>query len=102
MATEWRLSLEFGGKTNCYVRTLSWDEYTHFKQTGELPKPGPVPSAESQPFGFYRDFAPPRRPLPHHERHWPGTSPGLNRFGFPTKRQFPTRRRLRLIVNNSK
>jgi hypothetical protein len=100
MASEWRLSLEFHNKLNCYSRTISRDELETFKATGELPV-GRLPSAESQPFGFYRGFAPPRRIFPHHERHWPGTSPGRNRLGLPSKRTFPTRPRLRLIVSNS-
>src|SRR5262245_32617068 len=98
MSGEWRLSLEKGNATNCYVRSISWDEFNTFKTTGELPEVGSLPSREPKPFGFYRGFIPRRRIFAHHERHWPGTSPGLNRFGFPTKRTFP-RRRLRLVVS---
>jgi hypothetical protein len=97
MATEWRRSVEFGNKTNCLVRSLSWDEYNHFKQTGELPEPGAMP-VKDDIFSFYRGFTPPRRMFRHHERAWPNTHRGRTRLGWPSKPPEP-RRRPRLIAS---
>src|SRR5262245_10944203 len=96
MASEWRLSPGRNG-ASYHVRTLSWDELNHFQRTAELPDPGIMP-VKKDIFGFDRGYAPPRRIFKHHERHWPSTSPGRDRLGFPTKRTFPARR-LRLVAS---
>jgi hypothetical protein len=100
MAGEWarRGVPQTGYGLGGYSRTISWDEFNHFKKTGELPDVGgALPVQGEEIFSFY-GLAPPKKTMAHHEAIWPGTHPGRNRLGWPSKPDF-RKRRLRLVAS---